>query len=172
MADPQVEAPPAESTPVANTPPATTISDKDRLDYYWKHFALIADQRVKTFNFYIIVLLASFGATVGAFKQELPRYLYCLIGTGHIVVVVVFWMIEHRGRVILKIARDALCEIEVAALGSGFKPMTTERQDGWKLVTYGHAFILIFAVHLIFGILVATVPERFVVQDQKAVTTK
>ena len=27
------------------------ITPKDHLDYAWKHFALIADQRVKTFNF-------------------------------------------------------------------------------------------------------------------------
>lgn len=31
------------------------ISSADRLDYAWKHFALIADQRMKTFNFYLIV---------------------------------------------------------------------------------------------------------------------
>ena len=48
----------------------SSFTDKDRFDYYWKHFALIADQRVKTFNLYIIVVGATLVATVIAEAQH------------------------------------------------------------------------------------------------------
>jgi hypothetical protein len=171
---PQIEIPPGCPALPAEppAPTASTITDKDRLDYYWKHFALIADQRVKTFNFYIIVLLAAFGATVSAFKPPLHRYLYCLIGTGHMFIAIVFGMIEFRGKAILEISREALRQIESSpAFGTGFKPMTTEHESkatGIRhYVTYGNAFTLIFAGHFLFGFLVAAWPGIFVVAAGK-----
>jgi len=35
-----------------------------QMDYAMKHFLFIADQRIKTFNFYVILLAASGGATI------------------------------------------------------------------------------------------------------------
>jgi hypothetical protein len=145
------------------------ITPKDHLDYAWKHFALIADQRVKTFNFYIIVVLAAFGATLGAIKPSTPRHLYCLIGVGHIFIVAVFGMIEARGRMILDIAKRALREIEGSAdYGEAYRPMTEDDRSRSKgpggLITYGNAFLLTFLGHFLFGFLIAAWPGLFVVR--------
>jgi len=91
-------------------PPA--ITDRERLDYAWKHFALIADQRMKAFNFYLLVLLASFGGTIGLIQKSLPRHDFCLIGFVHISVAIIFWSIDSRSCRMLQIAIDALTEIE------------------------------------------------------------
>jgi len=91
-------------------PPA--ITDRERLDYAWKHFALIADQRMKAFNFYLLVLLASFGGTIGLIQKSLPRHDFCLIGFVHISVAIIFWSIDSRSYRMLQIAIDALTEIE------------------------------------------------------------
>jgi hypothetical protein len=64
-----------------------TITDKERLDYAWKHFALAADQRTKNFNFYLIVLIASLTLTVPLLNDASMRTRdFLSIGALHIVV--------------------------------------------------------------------------------------
>lgn len=145
----------------------TNFTDKDRFDYYWKHFALIADQRVKTFNFYIIVILATLAGTIQTLKPSTPRLTLLLIGCGHILCVFVFGMIEWRGRAIVRIAKAALRDFEASpAFGDGYKPMTQDgRGEGkgpYGLITYGNAFQLVFWVHLIFGAVIAIYPSLIV----------
>lgn len=147
------------------------LTEKDRFDYAWNHFALIADQRVKTFNFYIVVLLAAFGATLSVLKPSTPRHLFILIGLGHILIVVIFAMIESRGRAILAIAKQALRDVENSAFyGDGYKPMTMESSTGrgrWgKRVTYGNAFALTFVAHLLFGLTLALWPSLYHVETK------
>jgi hypothetical protein len=159
MPDPQTAAPP--------DPPTPTLSDKDRLDYYWKHFALIADQRVKTFNLYVVVLAATLVATIGAIRPSTPRLTLLLIGCGHMFCVFIFGMIEWRGRAIVRIGKEALRDFEASsAFGSGYKPMTKdglgEGKGPYGLITYGNAFQLVFWVHLIFGAVIALCPSLIV----------
>jgi hypothetical protein len=62
----------------------SSFTDKERFDYYWKHFSLIADQRVKTFNFYVIVVGFTLVATIQALNPSAPLKTIRLLDCGHI----------------------------------------------------------------------------------------
>jgi len=143
------------------------ISDKDRLDYAWKHFALIADQRVKTFNFYIIVLLAAFSATIGVLKSGvIPRHTFCLIGCAHIFIAGVFALIDLRGCRLLKVAADGLKEIERSEAFDGRAKLMLEddranKRGMRRLVSYRVAFGITFLAQAAFGLFLAWRPDLF-----------
>ncbi|WP_395746629.1 hypothetical protein [Prosthecobacter sp.] len=144
-----------------------SITDKERFDYAWKHFALIADQRIKTFNFYIIVLLAAFGGTISNLvRSDLPRHDFCLIGFAHICAAVIFWAIDSRSCRMLQVAVDALTEIESSPAFEGkIKLMLEDRKRNkhglWHLLSYRVAFKATFVLQLIFGFALALNPSAF-----------
>ena len=144
-----------------------SITDKERFDYAWKHFALIADQRIKTFNFYIIVLLASFGGTISSLiRNDLPRHDFYLIGFAHICAAVIFWAIDSRSCRMLQVAVDALTEIESSPAFEGKCKLMLEDQKRnkhglWHLLSYRVAFKATFVLQLIFGFALALNPSAF-----------
>jgi hypothetical protein len=145
----------------------TSITEKERLDYAWKHFALIADQRVKTFNFYVIVLLAAFSATISAMKTGTPRPIFFFIGCGHIFIAGIFALIDVRGCRMLAIATDALKEIESSSAFEGVAKLMVEDTKRNKHglmygISYRVAFGLTFFAQALFGLLIAWCPSFFV----------
>jgi len=145
----------------------STITEKERLDYAWKHFALIADQRVKTFNFYIILLLAAFSATISVMKIGTPRHIFCLIGCGHMFIAGIFALIDFRGCRMLAIATDALKEIESSPAFEGVSKLMMEdkkrNKHGFMYgVSYRAAFGLTFFAQALFGLTLASWPSLFV----------
>lgn len=143
----------------------SSITDKDRLDYAWKHFALIADQRMKTFNFYVIILAGSFTGTVAALMREgVHRRTFCLIGTAHLLIAVIFALIDWRSCRILQISANALAAIERSPAFAGQPLLIQEDRDknkkGWRhLVSYRWAFLGAFAAQFAFGVLLAWKPQ-------------
>ena len=142
----------------------TTITDKERLDYAWKNFSLIADQRIKTFNFYIIVLIAAFSATISALDKDLSRHLYCVIGLAHMYIAALFFVIDVRGVRILRICRSALDEIEESQAFRGHRKLSLtdkrkNRKGAGSLISYRSAFWATFAFQFAFGVVVAAKPN-------------
>jgi len=143
-----------------------TITDKERLDYGWKHFALIADQRIKTFNFYILILVASFSATITMLKPTVPRHDFCLVGMAHMLAAFIFWLIDVRSVRILKVSIQMLKDIERSPAFKGHPKIMVEddyRQSKgwWRLVTYRTAFRVTFFLHALFGLVLAASPHYF-----------
>lgn len=138
--------------------PEVTITAKDRLDYAWKHFALIADQRLKTFNFYIIILGVAITGTVTVITKENPNFLlFGLLGLSHIVVGSVFWIIDCRGIRMLDIARNALVEIENSTNFDGhLKLVVVDNHQNisiWnKIFSYRGAFRTVFTSQILLGL--------------------
>ena len=143
----------------------TSITDKERLDYAWKHFALIADQRMKTFNFYVIILAGSFTGTVAALMREGAHHrTFCLIGTAHLLIAVIFAVIDERSCRILRISADALAAIEQSPAFAGQSLLIQEdrirNKKGLRyLISYRSAFRAAFFAQLAFGVLLAWKPQ-------------
>ena len=79
--------------------------------YVLELFKYVGEQRLKTFNYYAVILAATTAATLTTVKG-LPREVLLLCGTMHVVVALVFWMIDCRNRELLCNVRKAMRSYE------------------------------------------------------------
>jgi len=81
-------------------------------DYAWKYFALHADQRLRTFNFYLLIVAVIVGGLLAYLKDaRWPP----LAGAGGILLAVlsyVFWRLDLRAREFITHAEEVLKKIE------------------------------------------------------------
>lgn len=136
-----------------------SITNKERLDYVWKHFALIADQRVKTFNFYIIVLGGAVAATITLMHDPIPKSLLNTVGYAHLLIAAAFCIFDLRAYLILRAAKAALREAEVYGGFSGSGRLFINEHAPkvrWgklsRLISYSTGFWALFAAHAYFGL--------------------
>lgn len=144
-------------------PPA--IAERERLDYAWKHFALLADQRIKNFNFYVLVLLAAFGGTITSMPLRLPETDYRMIGMMNIFAALIFWALEARSCRLLDIPIAALLEIERSPAFEGKAKLLLNDQTTktrlQRAISYRGAFRAAFLAQIIFGSFLAFGPSLF-----------
>lgn len=130
---------------------------RDIFDIAWKHFAVIAEQRLKTFNFYVVLLAASVGAALTALEREANPYVIFVCGLFCIGSGISFLIIEIRSRRLLDIPKQVLTKLEVGDHWlDDYRLFSVDnlRQAGmWKkLISYSFAFRATMTVHIIFGI--------------------
>ena len=94
---------------VWDRPPVMTPDErKEARNYAWSYFALHADQRMKLFNFFLIlsgVILGAFSAVRGmAGGTRVVAILPLLL----VLTAFIFWRLEERARRLVKNAEDAL----------------------------------------------------------------
>jgi len=131
---------------------------KETLDYLTKVFLYIGEQRLKTFNYYAIILAATVGMTGIAVKEGLQAL--CVVAGGmHVVIAFVFFMIDTRNRVLLGRARKALCACEKEAFPNGkYHIISNDQADKsmkplWLMrASYTTAFHALYTAQVLFGI--------------------
>lgn len=134
------------------------VSMKETLDYLTKVFLYIGDQRLKTFNYYAIILAATVGMTGIAVKEGLQAL--CVVAGGmHVIIAFVFFMIDTRNRVLLGRAREALCACEKEAFTNGkYHIISNDQTDKsmkplWLMrASYTTAFHTLYTAQVLFGI--------------------
>ena len=138
---------------------AGRVSTQETLDYLTKVFLYIGDQRLKTFNYYAIILAATVGMTGIAVKEGFPAL--CVVAGGmHVVVAFVFFVIDTRNRGLLGQARAALraCEKEAFPDDGTYRLISndeaeTSGKSGWRrIASYTTAFRTLYAAQVLFGI--------------------
>ena len=87
---------------------------REMRDYAWKYFALHADQRIKTFNFFLIMCTLIIGGLITLLRdaQHVTAKAPCAIGIGLTFIAFIFWKLDHRNRELIRHAEDALKVIE------------------------------------------------------------
>jgi hypothetical protein len=85
---------------------------KDQMDYAMKHFNFIAEQRLKTFHFYAILLAGSIAGTLSGIKESVNVPLFLICGVLHFLLALVFSIIERRNLHLLGIARGGVAFVE------------------------------------------------------------
>jgi hypothetical protein len=146
-----------------------------QLDYAMKHFTFIADQRMRTFNFYLIVAATTTGATI-QMRDRLSSGQSIILGIAHLVIAIVFAMIEHRNLRLLLLCRSALTVVERSTGWPTYVQLS--RVDGKhrsKRINYRTAITTLFAVQsmaagllLYNGLVVLPQRERGLPANQKA----
>lgn len=134
------------------------VSMKETLDYLTKVFLYIGDQRLKTFNYYAIILAATVGMTGIAVKEGLQAL--CVVAGGmHVIIAFVFFMIDTRNRGLLGKAREALCACEKEAFpNKEYRLISNDQADKsmkplWLMrASYTTAFHALYTAQVLFGI--------------------
>ena len=134
------------------------VSMKETLDYLTKVFLYIGDQRLKTFNYYAIILAATVGMTGIAVKEGLQAL--CVVAGGmHVIIAFVFFMIDKRNRGLLGKARKALCACEKKAFPDlDYRLISNDEANKsmkslWLMrASYTIAFDTLYTAQVLFGI--------------------
>jgi len=89
------------------------LKSADRMCYALEHFKYLADQRMKTFNYYAIVVAASITGSITAF-DKCPWQLVTALGVVHLAMAWIFFVIDIRNSRLVFFARKALRHFETA----------------------------------------------------------
>jgi VIT1/CCC1 family predicted Fe2+/Mn2+ transporter len=81
-------------------------------EYAWQYFALHADQRLKTFNFYLTLYAFAFGGLIVMVKDAKSASLGALAGLVLALLSYVFWKFDGRNKELVEVSQDALRQIE------------------------------------------------------------
>lgn len=98
----------------------SAIEDGNRLPlpemgkYVLEQFKYVADQRMKTFNYYAIVAAAAITGTVAAY-DKCPWYVLAAIGMAHCAMATIFFCIDYRNGMLVMNARRACRQFETLA---------------------------------------------------------
>lgn len=88
-------------------------------DYAWKYFSMHADQRLKTFNFYLVLVTVIIGGML-AYIKDAKHPSYCFpVGLLLLALSFVFWKLDIRTRELIRHAEDALKLIEQDSKNDG-----------------------------------------------------
>ncbi len=139
---------------------------QDKLDYAMRYFELHANQRMSTFNFFIVLNALLITALVSTFDKD-----FIYPGIGHMIsisivyVSIIFWKLDQRVRFLIKHAEKSLSLIEenekiadslFPDLFSSEIIKTKELQKGaWKSVFKLHMFYsqCFGAIYFLFGLI-------------------
>ena len=84
-------------------------------EYHYNYFSLLAGQRLKTFNFFIIISTILFGAYVNTFKEEVSCFA-CILPYLLSILSFIFWKLDTRTKYMIKSAENAIKYIDDSLL--------------------------------------------------------
>ena len=158
-------------------PELDTELRKEFRDYLWKYFALHADQRLKTFNFFIIIAGALTAAIVSGMVAPHRTHLSLALALVLILTSYIFWQLDVRMKSLIKTAENALgvldrtCKLPQHDDLYAFRIFEHEQHTrttashGWRRIlnpnlSYSHCFNIVFATFAVFASLVAVTQLR------------
>jgi hypothetical protein len=135
------------------------FNHKDIFQIAWKHFEVIANQRLTTFNFYVVLLAASIGATLTAMEHKAGTCILLFCGLFCIGAAITFLIVEIRTRRLLQIPKDVLTKLEKGDhWEEEYRLFSVDnlRQEGAfkKVISYSFAFRATMAIHILFGVVI------------------
>lgn len=87
-------------------------------EYYWDYFSMHADQRLKSFNFYIVVSAVFIGAFVNILNNNNGITLACILPYILSFISFIFWKLDLRTKGMIKIAENAIKIIDDQIVGN------------------------------------------------------
>ncbi|MDP5210961.1 MULTISPECIES: hypothetical protein [unclassified Microbulbifer] len=127
----------------------------DQGQYLCEHYRFAANQRLKVFNFFVVLTMFVEGGIFTAVEKNFHPLILALLGGLVIIVVTVFWLMDIRSRQLLKLAVPALkrLEQEYPEEARIFSNDAVRRGD---VARYTFAFRILLVGQLLFGLSVAT----------------
>jgi hypothetical protein len=126
----------------------------DEQTLVWDHFKLNAEQRLKSFNFFLLVAIFVNGGVINAIDKKLSPALLMLLGTFLCVLSLVFWLADTRSKNLLKLSVDALLEME-SSYNEKFQLFRIDREARGTFARFTVAIGTLLAVQFMFGAVLA-----------------
>jgi hypothetical protein len=127
-------------------------TEQEERMYLWEHFKFNADQRIKTFNLFVVFSVFANGGAVTAIEKSYPVGVKVVIGSFIFLLAVVFMLIDRRSKFLTDLAIPGLKKCEVGMTHEESKLFTKDAADPAKIVRYTFAFMLLFFAQMVFGI--------------------
>jgi len=139
-------------------------------NYAWDYFALHANQRLKTFQFYITLATATLAGFFALVQSGHAQKWLCVLGLVLTLFSFVFWMLDKRTRNLVKNAEEALKFLDeqegLPDIGGAPHPLRMFSRDDhirskarrWSSMrhcSYSLCFNLVFAVFAVLGLAAA-----------------
>ncbi|MDQ9948389.1 hypothetical protein RFW85_03420 [Acinetobacter sp. 12966] len=86
--------------------------NKTLLDHAWKYFEIHSDQRIKLFNFYLVIIAASGSALAYILQNKSQNLLGIFLGLFLVFVSFIFWKLDQRTAFLVKQAEKILSNLE------------------------------------------------------------
>jgi hypothetical protein len=128
----------------------------DDRQFVWDHFKFNAEQRLKGFNFFVLLSIFANGGVFAAIEKQLNPFLLMLLGFFVALLAAVFWLVDARSRNLLRLTIPALKEIE-ASFPESHRLFAIDAREQGTIVRYTFAFRVLLICQLTFGLLVGTI---------------
>jgi len=149
----------------------SNTSLKEQQEYAWSYFQLHANQRMSSFNFFVVIAALLTTGLAGTLKSDFKQhYVGVVLALILIVISFIFWKVDQRVRYLIKHAEEALIAIEETwKINSDFinpklalfqlEKEKTEKICGlnpWNLwqwhLSYSNCFGVVYLVFVVLGI--------------------
>lgn len=124
-------------------------------DFVWDHFKFNAEQRLKSFNFFLLLSIFANGGVFAAIQNRIASSTMVLLGIFVALLSVVFWLADARSKQLIQMTIVALKEVELNFPESHRLFAIDSKQQG-RFVRYTFAFRILMIAQLLFGLGVAT----------------
>ena len=126
----------------------------DAAQLVWDHFKFNAEQRLKSFNFFLLLSIFANGGVFTAIQNKVAPSILGLLGLFLILLAVVFWLADTRSRQLIQLTIPALKEIE-SSFPESHRLFEIDAKHQGKFVRYTFAFRMLMASQFLFGTSVA-----------------
>lgn len=120
-------------------------------NYLWDHFKFNADQRLKAFNFFVVLSVFANGGLFAAFDKNYRPELIAVIGLFVVLLALTFSVIDYRSQHLTFLATTGLKAYE-EQLPEHSRLFHLDEQRRWKWLRYTTAFYTLYAAQLMFGL--------------------
>jgi hypothetical protein len=125
---------------------------EEHKDYLWRHFEFNAEQRLKAFNFFVVLSVFANGGILTAIEKGFSPVILLLIAGFVVAVSVVLCWIDLRSNELLNLAVPGLMSYE-EALPEQARIFTIDaKRPKLRLARYTVAFRTLFGMQFLFGL--------------------
>lgn len=123
----------------------------DASQFVWDHFKLNAEQRLKSFNFFVLLSMFADGGVFTALEKGLMPSSLLLLGGAIALFGIVFWLVDSRSRELLLLTIPALKQIEMN-FPENNRLFAIDAQQQGRFVRYTFAFRTLILSQIVFGV--------------------
>lgn len=118
--------------------------------YLWGHYRFNAEQRLKGFNFFVVLSIFAEGGIFTAVEKDFHPLILALLGGFVMILVGVFWLVDARSRELLNLAMPGLKRLE-QELPEKSRLFTRDGTQRGTVVRYTFAIRTLLIAQFIFG---------------------
>lgn len=123
----------------------------NELQYLCEHYRFNADQRLKGFNFFVVLTMFAEGGIFTAVEKDFHPLILALLGGFVVILSTVFWLVDARSRQLLSLAVPGLKRLEEQELHESCRLFVRDSAERGIYARYTFAFRTLLIGQFIFG---------------------